>query len=400
MLASSGESDFVKIAVIVESIEAWRGGAETSTLELAELLAGRGHDVHVVTSSRRPSTPVLTIHHLPVSHPLRPLRTGAFLRKAAAFVRAHEFDIVHSIAPLPGADVYQPRGGSLRETLERNVALRATPGRRLFKRATSALNLKYRELLRLERQACGAGGPIIAAVSNYVAEQFRRYYGIGPPRVRVIFNGVRSEPAPPRQREDDRRSLREQYAIGADTLVLLCVAHNFRLKGVPRVIDALARLAARELRDVRAIIIGRDDPVPVQRQAERLGVANRLIFVGSSPRVAAYLHAADVCVHPTYYDPCSRVVLEALAQGVPTITTRQNGAAEIIHDGGSGYVLDSADDVAGLTERIARLADPVARAAMAAEAALLAPRVRMSRHVEELEALFGELRDNRRSTEA
>src|SRR5439155_9834065 len=132
--------------------EAWRGGAEISTYELAHLLAARGHDVHVLTASRAPSPPDLTIHMLSVSAVLKPLRTEMFVRKAGAFLAARQFDVVHAIAPLPEADVYQPRGGAYVETLNRNVAARQSRPARLLKRLAAALNVNQRSLLRLERK--------------------------------------------------------------------------------------------------------------------------------------------------------------------------------------------------------------------------------------------------------
>lgn len=388
----------MKLAIVTERIEAWRGGAEASTMEFAHLLAARGHAVHVITSDRSPSPPDLTIHTLSVAAPFRPLRTAAFIRKAGAFVRDSDFDVVHAIAPLPEADVYQPRGGSIRETIDRNIALRGTPGTRLLKRVAAALSVKYRSLLSLEQRICRPDGPVIAAVSQYVARQFAEHHGLTPPRVRVIFNGVDWERSQSTQRQADREQLRRQYGIAPDSLMLLCVAHNFRLKGVPRLIDAVARLQSNGITNVTAVIVGRDNPVPARRQALACHVADRILFAGPSPRVGAFLNACDVCVHPTYYDPCSRIVLEALARGVPTITTRQNGAAEVIAEGVSGYVIDTPEDIAAMADRILRLADPALRDRMGRAAAELAPRLRMSRHVDEMAALYSELAEFGRRT--
>ena len=105
----------------------------------------------------------------------------------------------------------------------------------------------------------------------------------------------------------------------------------------------------------------------------------------------AFYHAADICVHPTYYDPCSRVVLEALSAGVPCITTRYNGAAEVIRNGVHGYVLDSPDDVAGLALTIRRLGDPKRRKACAAAAEQLRPRLSMQRHAAATLRLYKEI---------
>jgi hypothetical protein len=117
----------VKIGIVIERFEAWRGGAETSTLELGRLLKNRGHSIHVVTTTTAPSSPDFTLHRIPAQSLLRPLRTAAFIRRATAFLQRNQFDIVHAISPLPSADVYQPRGGLLGETMMQRRHARLGP---------------------------------------------------------------------------------------------------------------------------------------------------------------------------------------------------------------------------------------------------------------------------------
>jgi UDP-glucose:(heptosyl)LPS alpha-1,3-glucosyltransferase len=111
----------------------------------------------------------------------------------------------------------------------------------------------------------------------------------------------------------------------------------------------------------------------------------------------SFFHAADVCVHPTYYDPCSRVVLEALCHGVPCITTRFNGAAEAITDGREGFIVDSPEAVEAWAERIRRLSSPELRRTMSANALMLRDKVSMARHVEELDSVFRQLMERKRT---
>jgi UDP-glucose:(heptosyl)LPS alpha-1,3-glucosyltransferase len=381
----------VRIALVIERVEPWRGGAETSTLELARLLARRGHDVHLVTATNCQSPPGLTIHRVPSLAALPALRTGAFVRNAMAFLRANPFDIVHAIAPVPSADVYQPRGGLLGETVERNVATRGSASRRLLKRALLAMNVKKRTLLDLERQIFSEGGPVIAAVSRYVARQCQRLYGLGPPRVRVIFNGVHLPLPAPEERAAMRGELRAQYHVGDATLLLLFVAHNFRLKGLDRVIDIVERLSSTRFGDFRLLVVGRDNPVRYQRRLEAARLDDRVLFTGPTQRAAAFYAAADVLLHPTYYDPCSRVVLEAVSCGLPCITTAYNGAAEVLTDGQNGYIVDRPEDLDRWLERIRALRDPEARRRISEAALGLRERISMARHVAELEELFVEV---------
>ncbi|MFO0972231.1 MAG: glycosyltransferase family 4 protein [Phycisphaerae bacterium] len=378
----------MRVGLVIERIETWRGGAETSTLEYAHLLAQRGVEVSILTSSRCPSPPDLRVVPIAVGATPRPLRTVRFIRKATAVARRERLDLVHAITPMPRADLYQPRGGLMRETLARNLALRPAGAARLLKRVAAALNVKHRALLRLEEAALQPDGPMIAAVSAYVARQLATHYGIDGPRVRVVFNGVNVAPASAEQRRAERGAIRAEYGVRDDELLLLCVAHNFRLKGVAPLLHAVANVVAAGGPGVRLLVAGRDNPAGMVALAQRLAVADRVMFAGPTQRIAAFYHAADVCVHPTYYDPCSRVVLEALSRGVPCITTRHNGAAEAMRDGVHGYVIDSADDVEALAGRIRALRDTEQRREMGRAALALAPRLSMTRHVDEMLAVY------------
>ncbi len=382
----------MNVALIMERIETWRGGAETSTVQFAGHLSQLGCHVSMLTTSRLPSTPAMTIVPIKARAPSRTLRTMLFARRAAAYVRARRFDIVHCITPCLAADVYQPRGGTVPEMLARNLAIRGDTLQRGWKRFNQRLSPKHRVAGRLERQLLTRRPPPwVIAISQYVCDQLSRHYKFEGTRVRLIFNGVDPDQTPADKRRAHRVEIRRQFGLADDDLMLLCVAHNFKLKGVGQLAEALARRPGRLPDHTCAVIVGRDNPTPFVRLAERLGVADRIFFAGPSQRVQAFLHAADLLVHPTFYDPCSRVVLEAMAAGLPVITTRCNGAAERIIDGREGYVIDSPQDVDALADRIERLADDDHRRACAGRAPQVVEGISMRRHAADVLALYEDI---------
>ena len=387
----------MKIAMVMERIESWRGGAETSIMEMCRLLTQRGHDVHLVTTTTAPSPPHMTIHQIPAGGVLRPLRTADFVRRVASFLRPQSFDVVHAVSPLPSADVYQPRAGLLAESIERNVATRPTATRRAMKRALMRLNFKQRSLAALERAVFREGGPLIVPVSQAVARQCERIYGVSEPRVRVVYNGVDVRSCSDEERASGRAAVRGHHNVPDDALLLLFIAHNFRLKGLYPLIETMSRLAVSGFEDFRLLVVGRDNPVRYQRRLDALGLGRLVTFTGPTQRVTNFYHAADVCVHPTYYDPCSRVVLEAILNGVPTITTSFNGASEVIRDGQEGFVIDTPDNIGLWARRIEELRSSALRRKMGERSLMLRERVSMRRHVEELAAVFAEVADRKRS---
>lgn len=390
----------MKIGVVIERMEAWRGGAETSTLEFCRLLVERGHDVHLVSSTNLQSLPDVTFHTVAAPTLIPARRVAVFAKRAAAYCRRQEFDVVHSVALMPEADIYQPRGGLLAETMARNVKTRPTASRRLLKRALMAMNVKQRTMLDLERRTMRPDGPIIACVSNYVARQCEEFYAVSPPRARVIFNGVQPRAPEEEERRRLRSELRTELGVSDETLLLLFVAHNFRLKGLFPLIETMSRLVVGGFTNVRLIVAGRDNVVPFQGRIDSHGLGDHVTFLGPTQRTTAYFAAADVCVHPTYYDPCSRVVLESLYLGVPAITTSFNGAAEVMQDGREGFIIKTPDDIGLWARRITDMASPELRARMSENALKLRERISMRRHVAELEALYFEIVEGKRVSTA
>ncbi len=391
----------MKVALVIERLETWRGGAETSTASFAGHLAYLGCEVHVVTTTNVPSTPAMHILPIRASGALRAARTLLFAQRAARYLQGKDYDVVHCITPCMAADIYQPRGGTVPETLNRNVALRTSAGSRGLKRIGQQLSLKYRIIARLERRLLTRRpAPWVISISDYVTEQVRRHYGLDSARVRKIFNGVDPDPTPAADRAGQRAEIRSQYGLRGHDLLLLCVAHNFKLKGVHRLIEALARVRYGGAKGttpvdrrgrVIAVVVGRDNPRSLARLAEQKHVERQVIFAGPTQRIAAFYHAADVLVHPTYYDPCSRVVLEAMAAGVPVITTRFNGAAERITNGREGYVIDSPDDVSALADAIVALCDDNHRRACAEAAPRAISGVTMREHARQAVRFYEEL---------
>lgn len=386
----------MKVALVTEWLDAWRGGAETSTQQFLHHLMDRGVDLHVFTRSRPSPTPGMAVHSVNGASMSRTRKSMTFGRRVESALREGEFDVVHAITPCRYATIYQPRGGTVAESIERNLALRRRGPARRLKRYVNRFNFKQRYMLRLERELFSATSPTtVVAISDYVTKQLQDHYALPDSRICKIYNGVNGDDTPREVREENRRSIRAEFGAGDDDLLVLSVAHNFRLKGVHRWMEALALLMARGTRNVKALVIGRGESAKWARLAGRLGVARSLTFVGPSDRVGAFYHAADVLVHPTYYDPCSRVVLEGMVSGLPVITTKWDGSSEMIRDGENGFVLDDPSDTAGLARCVEKLRDRELRRRIGREARGVAEQVSMARHADEMLALYERLASGR-----
>ncbi|MCH7814247.1 MAG: glycosyltransferase family 4 protein, partial [Planctomycetes bacterium] len=367
-------------------------GAETSAQQFIQHLLALGHELELFTRSRPSPAPGLEVTVVRCPATTRSGRSAAFARAVDKLLARSDADVIHAISPCLRADVYEPRGGTVPETIARNLALRRSRATRSLKRLANRFNLRQRLMLDLERRLLTREPrPMVVALSDYVIDQLRRHYAFPETHIRKIFNGVDPDPADDQQRRRDRREIRGLYGIDDDALLVILVAHNFKLKGVGRWIEALRLLDRDGGPKLQSLVIGRDNPVHWQRVAAAAGVGDRVQFVGPTRRMAAFYRAADVLVHPTYYDPCSRVVLEAMAAGLACVTTRYDGAAEMIDEGLSGYVLDSPEDVPSLVRAVETLADADRRSAMGRAAADRSGGASMRRHTEQVVELYAEL---------
>jgi UDP-glucose:(heptosyl)LPS alpha-1,3-glucosyltransferase len=190
-----------------------------------------------------------------------------------------------------------------------------------------------------------------------VADDVARLPGIRAEQIAIVYNGVDCQRFSPDHRARYREVVRRRLGVADATLVLLLAAHNFRLKGVPELLSATAQLVANQ-RTVHVVIAGGKHLVKWQRAAERLGLRNHVTFLGMVADMVPWYAAADAYIHPTYYDPCSLVILEAAASGLPIVTTRRfNGAAELFRDGESILTLNGPSDQSALVESINALFD-------------------------------------------
>lgn len=179
----------------------------------------------------------------------------------------------------------------------------------------------------------------------------------------MAYNGVDAARFSPTPRFLYREAKRRDLGIGDGDLAVLFVGQGFSRKGLGTLLDALGSLRLRGLA-LRLIVVGRGARGPWMARAERLGLGARVVFAGHVVDTDAFYAAADVFALPTFFDPFANATLEAMASGLPVITSRSNGAAEVLRPGVDGLVIDRADDVLGLAEALVSLTDPAVRAAM------------------------------------
>ncbi|MBS3733600.1 MAG: glycosyltransferase family 4 protein [Phycisphaerae bacterium] len=385
----------MNVALVIERMDPARGGRERSTAQIARALAARGHDVDVLCqsgveldelSSDGPDGGTVTCRPLGrrgATYPRRLERFVADVRRATA---DGAYGVVHATLPIPGADVYQPRGGTVPAQAAASLRRRCLPARAIA-RATKPLNRRRAAMRRLEAQVMADPRVACLAVSRMVAREMREHYGRRE-NVHVVYNAVDAPNADDPRRSDWRQQLRFRLAMAPRDTLFLTVARNLALKGVDRAIEAFTRwLYAAPQRAGRLIVVGGERTERYRRHAGLRDVGRFVGFVEPTETIFRWYAAADVCVLLSWYDPCSRVVLEATRWGIPSITTASNGAGEVLTDG-AGIVVDSPRDVRAVAEAMGTLSDRDNRADYEAACRAVAPRLSTERHVDRLIEIY------------
>jgi glycosyltransferase involved in cell wall biosynthesis len=346
----------VRIAFVIHDFNRTAGHSRYVYEHVVRLV--RDHEVHVFANRFAELPPAsATAHHVPAFRATALTTILTFVVPATVLVHGQgSFDIVHSQgfsirrADVITAHISNGRWLAARRGLE-------GPGLPLHERVFGAV------VTPLERRALVDPASSVIAVSRALADDLQAAYGRTAPTT-VIHHGVDGAQFNPGVR-CHRTAVRAALGIAEDAIVFLYVG-DLRKGYVPS-LAALAQVPGAHL-----IAVTRSDLAAASEQASAAGVRARVQLVAATDEVERYYGAADVFVLPTPYDAFGMVITEAMACGLPVITTPQAGASELVEPGLHGHLVPEATDVAALTRAMQHLAENhSARAAMGAAAASL-----------------------------
>lgn len=386
----------MQIALCHENVLPHRGGAEMYVADLTRRLAAAGHAVHLYACQWDAAALPSNVHYHRLTTPRGP-RSQRPWQFSAALTEALQHDrpqVSVGFDKTLGPDVYYPLGGLHVASAAHNL-LKHRPGlQRIAARIAQRFDAAQRSYSRLEReQVTGTRRPLLVVNSDFVRRHAQEYYGLAPESIRVVHNAIDPDRFNERDRLKIRDEVRTTWSLPRDAVVAAIVAMNYRLKGLEPLLQSLQLLPADA--PFKLLVAGSQKTGSFERLAKRLGVAHRVKFVGHCPDVRRVFFAADLLVHPTFYDPCSLVVLEALACGLPVITTRNNGAGELMHPPAEGHVIDDPHDSAMLAAKLMDLLDPNRRASCSQAARMTAGRWTFDHHVRAFEGILADVAEQR-----
>lgn len=365
------------------------GGAERFVERAIGALAARGVGIRVYTR-RWPQATTGDVEPV-ICNPyyLGSLwRDAGFARAVRAALARDRPELVQSHERIDGCDIFRAGDGLHRAWL----AERRRAGGRL-ERLRIAANPYHGYILDAEARVFAHPSlEAVICISQMVRDDIRAHFRIPDERLHVIYNAVDAREFGPSVRER-RAATRAALQLADEHVAFLLVGSGYARKGVALAIRALARLPA----NARLVVVGRDKhPARYVALARRAGVTERVVFAGPQLDPRPFYGAADAFVLPTLYDPLSNAVLEALACGLPVVTSTRCGAGELVVAHDAGWICDALDDEA-VAECMGRLLDPAVRASKSARAlaavAALTPEAMTGRLV----GLYDSLLDRRAS---
>jgi UDP-glucose:(heptosyl)LPS alpha-1,3-glucosyltransferase len=225
-----------------------------------------------------------------------------------------------------------------------------------------------------------------------VKRAVREWYALDDAYLPILFNAVDLQKYDPSALPGARVAVRSKLNVDDEQCVALFVGHDFERKGLREAVLALRGVrdtyAGRDDRRLMLLVVGRPRLDKYLALARRYGVQEQVVAMGPADDVVALYRAADFLVLPTKHDPGSLVVLEALATGLPVISTRFNGASEIMVNGVHGFVLDDPTDVVALADAMRQMLDPALRQRMSQACVELRPRLSYDNHLRTLLGIY------------
>src|SRR4030042_4749775 len=336
----------MKIAVIRKKYT-FHGGAEGFSQKLITGLADAGHDVHLYSLSWEgtPASKNIFFHKVPAISFNSTLRDLTFALSAYRILKREQFDVIQSNDKTLYQDIYRAGDGCHIEWLRQRWTRVGLAGK-----LSIILNPYHWLILNMEKIIFRAHRfKKIIAISELVKKNIIENYHVNKMDIEVIYNGVDLERFTPRNKDLYRREIRKKYSIEDDAIVSLFVGSGFERKGLEFLLKAVELIPS----PVTVLIVGKGS----EKRFKRFIKSQKVVFCGPQKEVHKYYAASDIFVFPTIYEPFGNVHLEALASGLPVITTTLSGAAEIIKDAVHGFVISLPEDCKGIAEKIKFMID-------------------------------------------
>jgi len=321
------------------------GGLQRDFLKIALEMVSRGHQVRVYCNSWQGDIPAqFDVVLVPVKGQTSQAKNRFFTEFMQDDLVRRPVDCVMGFNKMPGLDVYFAADScyAAKALQERGRWYALTPRYRHFKRYEEAV---FSQSSRTR----------ILLLSQHQQTDFNACYGTDSSRLYMLPPGIDKSRKAPSNAEDLRRDFRQEFAIADDEFLLLQVGSGFITKGVDRSLIAMSALPAEQLAKTYLFIVGQDKVKKFKRQAEQLGLANRVRFFEGRDDIPRFLLGADLLIHPARAEAAGMILVEAVIAGLPVLTTAICGYACHVSEANAGVVMASPFEQAALNRQLAQV---------------------------------------------
>jgi len=383
-----------KIAFALENFSRHAGGAESYAVSLATFLVQNGWQVHLFGEvwDGEPEGAIFHKITIPKYLPawLKLVLFAIYHKKA---VKKQNFDVILGFGNTLYMNVYQSHGGVHWLSAKRRVYSEKIEIKRAIKRLIILLSLKQWARAWIESAPFRLyPRPRIVAISQMIKKDMSSYFNVKDEDIKVVYNGVDTSRYNQNLRHSHKGPLRKQLGIRGDEVVFLFVSYDLKKKGIEPLVEAVSRLKQMGNTNFRVMVVGGMPYKALSRQIKAFDIKDKILFTGPVHSIEAYYANSDVFVLPTYYDACSLVVIEAMASGLPSITTTSNGAAGIINDGKDGYIISHPPGSLNLAKKMQMLLDDEKRHEMSSEALCTGQQYSAEKNHQEMLRIFEEVK--------
>lgn len=369
------------------------GGAERYLSRLIDELSYQGHEVHILAQKwgKEPmGNTQAYFHQIKVISTLSFMESLTFAIGASRVAQKEEFDVIHSFDRTFFQDVYRAGDGCHREWLRQRKKIDPW-----YKKGTYYVSPHHLVILFLEWRLFNSPRlQYVIANSQRGKKEIIHYYGVAEAKIKVIYNGVDLHRFYPPLLLQNRRAWREKWGIEKDEVLFLFIGSGFERKGLPFLLKALSSL---DKKNVKLLVAGKDKISKYKKLAHQLGIEERVRFVGPQKEVEPIYGAGDFFVLPSVYEPFSNACVEALASGLPVITTKINGIAELIKEGENGLLISDPTDIGEIADKIEKALKIWGEGNYREKILQISPLVTMESNVQDLLKIYEEVASCKRA---
>jgi UDP-glucose:(heptosyl)LPS alpha-1,3-glucosyltransferase len=338
----------MRIAVLSRRFNPAGGGTERDLIVTCDYLVRAGHDVTVYAADIRGVSKALHTRRAWAVPFGRALRLVSFAYLAAIQARNGGAELTISFGRTVDAEVQRCGGGVYKSYLKAAHRWRGPFGARLMQLSP------YRQL-QAHIESRGFTSPnlrLVLAVSQAVSEDLVANFAIAAHKVVTLYNGVDLDRFRPVKDVAAKQHLRRQFGLPPSTRVIAFAGHGFARKGLGFLLQAWPQLKGEPW----LVVAGQDHERGVfRRLAARLGLVPRVVFLGNVADIAQLYQAVDGLALPTLFEAFGNVVVEAMASGLPVLTSTSAGVAEIIPQQLRSYLVNNPTDPEELAARLQAL---------------------------------------------